>query len=84
MLFNLIGNAVKYTVSGHVEIRTSAFADAAGQTTIKLSVLDTGPGIAPEDRATIFERFKRGRGHASARATKVLGSAWRCAARTRC
>ena len=66
VLFNLIGNAVKYTVSGHVEIRCSAVADAAGQTTIKLSVLDTGPGIAPEDRTTIFERFKRGRGHVSA------------------
>ena len=62
MLFNLVGNAIKFTASGHVEIRASAAADPAGRSTIKLAVSDTGPGIAPEDRTSIFERFKRGSG----------------------
>ncbi len=60
VLFNLVGNAIKFTASGHIEIRASAVTDAAGGTSIKLSVSDTGPGIAPEDRTRIFERFKRG------------------------
>ncbi|HME27312.1 MAG TPA: ATP-binding protein [Acetobacteraceae bacterium] len=66
VLFNLVGNAIKFTASGHVEIRVSAVADSAGAMSIKLAVSDTGPGIAPEDRDHIFERFQRGRDQANA------------------
>jgi signal transduction histidine kinase/DNA-binding response OmpR family regulator len=66
VLFNLLGNAIKFTASGHVEIRASAVAAADGTTSIKLAVSDTGPGIAPEDRTSIFERFQRGRGQENA------------------
>ena len=48
-LFNLVGNAIKFTASGHVEVRASAVADQDGRATIKLAVSDTGPGIAPEN-----------------------------------
>ena len=63
VLFNLVGNAIKFTASGHVEVRASTVTDEAGVTSIKLAVSDTGPGIAPEDRSRIFERFRRGREH---------------------
>ncbi len=65
VLFNLATNAIKYTGSGSVEIRASAITDADGRTSIRLVVSDTGPGIVPEDRPLIFERFRRGRGEVS-------------------
>jgi signal transduction histidine kinase/CheY-like chemotaxis protein len=61
VLFNLVGNAIKFTANGHVEVRASSVAAGDGASSIKIAVSDSGPGIAPEDRARIFERFKRGR-----------------------
>ena len=60
VLFNLIGNAIKFTHHGHVEVRASAIAGSSDTSSIKLAVSDTGPGIAPGDRDLIFERFHRG------------------------
>ena len=53
-LDNLINNAVKFTPQrGRVEIK----AEKSGESHFKLSVADTGPGIAPEDHEKIFEKF---------------------------
>lgn len=50
---NLLGNAIKFTPSGGtIQIH---LAQADGQAIVTL--IDTGPGIAPEDRDRIFERF---------------------------
>lgn len=55
-MMNLIGNAVAHTAAGdEIGIGSSVTA-----TTLRLWVRDTGPGIAPEDQAGIFERFGRG------------------------
>jgi CheY-like chemotaxis protein/anti-sigma regulatory factor (Ser/Thr protein kinase) len=55
-LFNLVGNAVKFTEAGHVRIR--CFAPAGG--TLRFEVEDTGVGIPAEAQPRIFQRFDQG------------------------
>jgi signal transduction histidine kinase len=56
VLVNLLANAVKFTPEGgRVTIRARAREHA-----VELSVEDTGIGIAPEERAAIFEPFRQG------------------------
>jgi PAS domain S-box-containing protein len=52
---NLLSNAVTYTQRGRVVIGCRRCAGG-----VELQVCDTGPGIAPEDHALIFEEFRRG------------------------
>lgn len=64
VLINLVGNAIKFTSSGGVTIRVRWQArggDATGSVDgqLLLSVSDTGPGIPPEKREAVFERFAR-------------------------
>lgn len=54
VLLNLAGNAVKFTESGAVEI-----AAMAQDGRFEILVRDTGPGIAPEHQARIFEEFQQ-------------------------
>ncbi len=53
---NIIHNAVKYSPSGGA-ISVSVHNDPGGG--IRLDVVDSGPGIAPEDADKIFDRFYR-------------------------
>ena len=57
ILINLVGNAVKFTVSGEVAISVTAVAREATTTTLRFEVKDTGPGIAADQVAHIFEPF---------------------------
>jgi signal transduction histidine kinase len=62
LLSNLMTNAIRYTPRGEVSIRASRRHDAAGQeSTLALSVEDTGSGISPEDQESIFQPFERGK-----------------------
>ena len=54
VLLNLAGNAIKFTDEGEVAIRA-----AAENGRFVLTVRDTGPGIAAEDQAKIFEEFQQ-------------------------
>ncbi|OCR00067.1 hybrid sensor histidine kinase/response regulator [Nostoc sp. MBR 210] len=59
---NLLGNAIKFTDTGGITIRISEQADnPKDKTWVIIAVEDTGYGIAPEDQAGIFERFRQGR-----------------------
>jgi signal transduction histidine kinase len=52
---NLLGNALRYTPQGgHVVVRASH-----GDHHVRFEVADTGPGVPPEHRQAIFERFVR-------------------------
>jgi signal transduction histidine kinase len=55
IVFNLLSNAVKFTpAGGRVEISARA---ENGQ--VEIAIIDTGPGIAPEELETIFEEFEQ-------------------------
>jgi len=54
VLGNLIGNAVKYTVRGRVELRVERRGDA-----VAFHVADTGPGLSSEELERAFEAFRR-------------------------
>jgi signal transduction histidine kinase len=56
VIYNLISNAIKYTPEGGTAL-VREHAGSAGFATF--SVEDSGPGIEPEERAHIFERFYR-------------------------
>lgn len=55
ILINLLGNAIKFTVDGGIQI-TTTYADGR----LICSVADTGPGISGEDQERVFQAFERG------------------------
>jgi two-component system sensor histidine kinase GlrK len=63
ILDNLIGNAVKFTPSGG---SVTIAARANGPDAV-IDVIDSGPGVPPEEREVIFDSFFRGRAKASGR-----------------
>jgi signal transduction histidine kinase len=56
VLSNLLGNAVKFTREGHVEVTLSATPAQA-----RVEVSDTGVGLSDEQRARAFDRYWQAR-----------------------
>jgi CheY-like chemotaxis protein len=64
ILWHLVGNAVKFTREGQVEVRASAGPPEARQAdsrqvAVTIEVRDTGIGIAPEQLREIFDSFRQ-------------------------
>ena len=59
---NLVGNAIKFTDSGSVEVRVTNSSNIGNPQTagLLIEVEDTGPGISPDDQKMIFDRFRQG------------------------
>jgi two-component system, OmpR family, sensor histidine kinase TorS len=68
VLFNLVGNALKFTHSGRVMVDVECGGNEEGgdgdTIWLQFSVRDTGIGMAPEDLEVIFEPFRQARGTA--------------------
>ena len=55
---NLVGNAVKFTIAGRIDVSLRSAPDSLE--TVTLTVADSGPGIETEMKGTVFEPFSQG------------------------
>jgi two-component system, sensor histidine kinase and response regulator len=59
VLVNLVGNAIKFTEKGEVEVNVRLESRSAAGTVLHFSVRDTGIGIPPDKRRKIFDAFSQ-------------------------
>jgi signal transduction histidine kinase/CheY-like chemotaxis protein len=59
IILNLAGNAIKFTESGEVSLAVSLISNAAGHTSLRFSVRDTGVGIPEHKLDHIFSPFSQ-------------------------
>ncbi|EWY42623.1 histidine kinase [Skermanella stibiiresistens SB22] len=57
ILFNLVGNAIKFTATGSVTLRIDLIAIRDGRAEIRVRVIDTGIGLTDEQAARLFQPF---------------------------
>ena len=62
VLTNLLGNAVKFTEKGWVVLRMEELGRSADTITLRISVNDTGIGLAEEEQARLFKPFEQADG----------------------
>jgi signal transduction histidine kinase/CheY-like chemotaxis protein len=84
VLYNLLGNALKFTERGHIELSVGVVPPAAAPSTatpqppvlpVRFAVTDTGIGIAPAEQAEIFRLFHQAASPAHAHQGAGLGLA---------
>ena len=66
---NLIGNAIKFTQQGNIEVKIQQVANKKGVVTLKISISDTGIGISKQQQARLFCAF----GQADSSITRQYG-----------
>ena len=67
ILFNLIGNAVKFTEHGTITVKVRFRRETLQNGTLTFHVIDTGCGILPEDQTRIFQMFEQARANGQTR-----------------
>ena len=67
ILFNVVGNAIKFTASGTVQIssRCSSNSDNEDRINLEIRIGDTGIGISQSDQAYIFDAFTQSQGQSN-------------------
>lgn len=60
ILLNLLGNAIKFTEKGFVELNVKPLSKADNEVELQFEVVDTGIGIPKSKQKSIFESFKQG------------------------
>jgi signal transduction histidine kinase len=68
VLYNLLSNAIRFTAHGFVQVRLSAEPDGGARITVE----DTGQGIAPENQSSIFRPYEQA-GRATAATLRGTG-----------
>jgi len=67
ILTNLVGNAIKFTERGKIDLRVECEGSTSSDATLRLSVADTGIGIPADKLEVIFEKFTQADGSLSRR-----------------
>jgi PAS domain S-box-containing protein len=69
ILMNIVGNALKFTERGSIEVKVKTVTERDGSTRLAFVVTDTGPGITPEQAGKLFKPFSQ----ADASTTRKFG-----------
>jgi signal transduction histidine kinase/DNA-binding response OmpR family regulator len=67
VLTNLLGNAIKFTDSGRVTVEAESAGTTATHARVRVTVRDTGIGIAAERQASVFDSFTQADGSTTRR-----------------
>lgn len=61
ILTNLVGNALKFTEKGHIQVSARLIPEDEKHGTLVVTVSDTGCGISPEEQEMLFHRYAQAR-----------------------
>ncbi len=67
VLINMVGNAIKFTEIGGIEVRVGVMEDSEKSSRVRFEVLDTGIGIEEEKQKGIFDPFSQSDGSTTRR-----------------
>ena len=67
VLINLLGNAIKFTEAGEIELTVDCISRKENEATLKFSVRDTGIGMTEEQQAKLFQPFTQADGSTTRR-----------------
>jgi len=76
IMFNLVGNAMKYTREGRVEVEASPLSDTPSDRNCRIlfTVSDTGQGVSEEEIHRIFDTFTQANSYATPQARQNEGA----------